>query len=90
MVVLLFQRTGVWFVNLDPFLPGFAHLFLNSLHKQEPDVFDQIIRDGKREEEREGGISINKGDSSFFQDENHRNRKADGPSRKDVKQSYLA
>ena len=66
MVDLLFQTTGGRFVNLDEFLPGFAHLFINSLNTQEQEGKEEVVRDGEREEEREGGINM--GDASYFQD----------------------
>ena len=53
MVELLFQPTVGRFVNLDPFLPGFLHLFFNSLHTQEQEGQEQMVRDGGRKRERE-------------------------------------
>ena len=51
VVELLFQPTVGRHVNPDAFLPGFVHLFFNSLHTQEQEGQDPMVRDGEREEE---------------------------------------
>ena len=66
MVDLLFQTTVFRFLNLYPFHPGFPNLFFNSLNTQEQEGKEEVVRDGEREEEREGGINM--GDASYFQD----------------------
>jgi hypothetical protein len=51
LVALQMQRTVGRFVNVDKFLTGREHLFINSLNTQEQDVQEQMIREGEREEE---------------------------------------